>query len=153
MITVTQFFKILIRVCGGAALALGLAFWVGYAWSFTRLHMDLGMAVVVSLWLLAGIGWRNGAHPAFVAFAAAWGVLTWFVGFNQLGLLPGSMHWVIAVVHLFLGVTSVALGSRLATAGSVARAHAKDLGRAESRAPARAESKARSTGGREGVAG
>lgn len=137
MNTAAQFFKTLIRICGGAALILGLAFWLGYGWSFTRLHMDLGMTVVVSLWVLAGLGWRNGAPAGLVAFAAAWGVLTWFVGFNQLTLLPGSLHWVVAVVHLLLGVTSIALGIRLAAA----------------RSPSSMQSRAQTTDGRQGIAG
>jgi hypothetical protein len=108
-----RFFEVLIRICGGGALVLGLAFWLGYARSFTRLHIWLGIAVVLSLWILAGIAWRNGTRRGVVALAAVWGALTWILGITQARLLPGSFHWVVAVLHLIVGLTAIALGSRL----------------------------------------
>lgn len=114
MNTAAQFFKVLIRLCGGGALVFGLAFWLGYGHSFTRVHMALGMAVVVSLWTLAWIAGREGARTSIVVFATGWGVLTWAVGVMQVRLLPGSLHWMIAVVHLLFGAISIALGGYLA---------------------------------------
>ncbi len=116
MHTAAQFLKILIRVCGGGALLLGLAFWLGYGRSFTHLHMGLGLALVVSLWVLAAVAWRNGVRTSMVAFAAVWGALTWVLGVTQGQLLSGSLHWVVAVVHLVLGVIAIAVGSTLASA-------------------------------------
>jgi hypothetical protein len=116
MNTAARFFKIIIHGCGGGALILGLAFWLGYGRSFTQLHIRLGIAVVVSLWVLAGIAWRTGERTSLVAFAAGWGALTWVLGVTQRQLLPGSLHWVVAVVHLLFGVIAIAVGSRLASA-------------------------------------
>ena len=53
MNTAAQFLMILIGMCGGGALILGLAFWLGYGRSFTELYIGLGMALFVSLWVLA----------------------------------------------------------------------------------------------------
>jgi hypothetical protein len=113
MNTAAQFFKILIHMCGGGALILGLAFWLGNS---RGLHIGLGIAVVVSLWVLAGIAWKNRARTSLVAFAAGWGALTWVLGVTQRQLLPGSLHWVVAVVHLLFGAIAIAVGSRLASA-------------------------------------
>jgi hypothetical protein len=109
-----RFFKVLIRICGGGDLVLGVAFWLCNTRSFIRLHIGLGIAVVVSLWILAGIAWRNGARGGVVAFAAVWGALTWILGFTQARLLPGSSHWLVAVLHLIVGLAAIALGGRLA---------------------------------------
>lgn len=113
MNTAARFFMILIHMCGGGALTLGLSFWLG---DNRSLHIGLGMAVVVSLWVLAGIAWRNGARTSIVAFAAGWGALTWLFGVTQGQVLPGSLHWVVAVVHLLFGVIAIAVGSNLASA-------------------------------------
>ena len=95
-------------------MVLGLAFWMGYARSFSRMHIWLGIAVVLSLWILAGIAWWNGARRGVVAFAVVWGALTWILGFTQARLLPGSFHGLVAVLHLMVGLTAIALGGRLA---------------------------------------
>jgi hypothetical protein len=104
----------LLRLCGGATLLLGLAFWLGYGRSLTLWHIRLGTAVVVLLWITAGLAWRAGARPALVALAAGWGVLTVQLGMRQGGLLPGSFHWVIEVGHLLVGVVAMGLAGRLA---------------------------------------
>jgi hypothetical protein len=46
MKTSTRVLNILMRVFGGAVLALGLAFWLGYARSLTLLHIRFGIGVV-----------------------------------------------------------------------------------------------------------
>lgn len=109
-----QSMNFLLRLCGGGALILGLAFWSGHYRYLTRLHIGLGMAVVISLWILAGIAWKHGARTSLVLFAAGWGALTWIVGVTQYQLLPGSLHWIVAVAHLLLGMVSIGLGGQLA---------------------------------------
>jgi hypothetical protein len=49
MNTSARVLNILIRICGVGALALGIAFWFGYAGSFIQLHISLGIVLVVSL--------------------------------------------------------------------------------------------------------
>jgi hypothetical protein len=125
-----RFLKILLSLCGGGALIIGLAFWLGFGRSFTPLHIRLGTAVVVLLWVISGIAWRAGARSSHVAFAVGWGALTWVLGVTQFQLLPGSLHWVVRVGHLLVGVIAIAMGSRLARAvgsGSINRAPAGKL--------------------------
>ena len=108
----------LLRLCGSAALLLGLAFWLGYGRSLTWLHIRLGTAVVVLLVAIAGLAWRA-AGVRLVALAVGWGVLVWFLGMRQGRTLPGSFHWVVEVAHLVVGIGAIALGERLAAAVKV----------------------------------
>ena len=106
----------LLRLCGGATLFLGLAFWLGVGRSLIPWHIRFGTAVVVLLWVIAGLAWRAGARLSLVAVAVAWGVLTWQFGLRQGRLLPGTFHWVVEVGHLLVGVVAMALAGRLAAA-------------------------------------
>lgn len=56
---------IVLRLCGGLALILGLLFWSGNAYNLLQVHMLLGLLVVLSLWIV-GIGQafsRGGSWP------------------------------------------------------------------------------------------
>jgi hypothetical protein len=114
--TLARLLNILIRLCGTGALALGLALWLGYASSLTQLHIGFGIGLVASLWVLAGIAWRNTARGGLVAFAGAWGLVSWILGVTQLDILPGSFHWVVEVAHLATGGIAIAVGGQLASA-------------------------------------
>jgi hypothetical protein len=48
MNTAAHLLSILIRVCGAGALTLGLAFWLGYARSWTQLHIGFGIALGIA---------------------------------------------------------------------------------------------------------
>src|SRR5258706_14902421 len=116
MNTSARLLRIALRICGAGAFALGLAFWFGYAWSFRRLHIALGIGVVVCLWALAGIAWGRIPRKGLVAFAIVWGLGTWILGVRQSQILVGSLHWLIAVAHLAVGVVAIAVGEQLASA-------------------------------------
>lgn len=114
--TATRLLDLSIRSCAGGAVLLGLALWLGYAWSLRPVHMLLGIGLVVSLWTLAVIAWRRGASPGLVAFAAAWGLVTWAFGMTQTRILPGPSHWIIQLAHLAIGMVAAGLGARIARA-------------------------------------
>lgn len=110
--------SIMLRVCGGLALLLGLLFWTGNAYNLLRVHMLLGILVVLALWIV-GIGQAfagGGSWPLAVG-ALLLGLLVIAVGMTQSRLLPGPFHWVIEVVHLLLGVLAVGVGQRAAARG------------------------------------
>jgi hypothetical protein len=124
---VIQIASILLRICGTLALILGLLFWVGIGLNLIAVHMLLGLLVVLLLWIV-GVGQafsRNGNWMLAIG-ALALGALTLIFGLRQSGLLVGSFHWVIRVIHLLLGVLSVGVGQvsvgryRNATAASAA---------------------------------
>ena len=116
METSARVLNILIRVFGGAALALGLAFWLGYAPSFTLLHIRLGIGVVLCLWALAAVALWKGTRRNLAVFAAGWGLATVVFGMLQIQLMPGPLHWIVKVAHLGLGIVAIAFGAHLATA-------------------------------------
>ncbi len=116
MITLARLLKLLVRLCGLAALLLGLAFWTGHLFSWLSVHMLLGLVVVLAMWATAALGFRAGVRRGTAAFAALWGVGVVVFGRMQVGLLPGDMHWIISLAHLLAGGVAMGLGTALASA-------------------------------------
>ena len=107
--------SIVLRVCGGLAVILGLLFWSRNALNLIPFHMLLGILVVLSLWIV-GIGQaftRGGSWP-LAGGALLLGLLVIFVGIRQSSLLVGPFHWVIQVVHLLLGMLAIGVGQMAA---------------------------------------
>jgi len=114
-----------LRIAGTAALILGLVIWAGYAQNLLHTHIVLGGLVVLALWgvCLAALIRKASAPLAIVGII--WGVLVLWLGMKQMTLMPGSMHWLIRVVHLLLGLGAMGLGEALV--GKIKRA-ASSLG-------------------------
>lgn len=110
------FFNTLARLTGGAAVLLGVLFWTGHAGTLIPLHMALGVALVLSLWTLAVLAALEGGRRAagLVVVAALWGVLLPVLGIVQTRLIPGSLHWLVQVAHLVVGVVAIRLAALLA---------------------------------------
>lgn len=104
----------LLRLCGLIMLSLGLLFWTGNALNLIRVHIFVGMFLVLLLWTLALVGARARVPLGLVALALVWGVITPVLGMTQTQLLPGAFHWVIRVLHLLVGVAAVGQGEALA---------------------------------------
>jgi hypothetical protein len=115
MLRLAHVLNIVIRVLAATALILGVAFWLGYARSFTRVHIAIGTGLVLCLWVLAGIAWRNSGRIGLAVLAVAWGLGTWLFGFMHGGLMPGSLHWGVATTHLATGVIAVVIARLLAS--------------------------------------
>ena len=60
MKTTARLLNIVIRVSGGGALALGLAFWLRVCPVLDRAADRVWRRADLSLWVLAGIAWKNG---------------------------------------------------------------------------------------------
>ncbi len=114
MKTATTIAQTLVRLCGLALLTLGLLFWTGNARDLIPLHMLLGLVLVLSLWVLAGLAARAGVPMGLVALAVAWGLIVPALGLTQDQLLPGSAHWVIQVLHLLVGLGAIGQAEGLA---------------------------------------
>jgi hypothetical protein len=108
--------SIVLRVCGGLALLLGLLFWLGIARNFLPVHILLGVLVVLSLWIIGVAQAVAGGSWSMAVGALLLGVLVAALGMTQSSLLLGPLHWVIQVVHLLLGAAAVGFGQ-----GMVAR--------------------------------
>jgi hypothetical protein len=103
-----------VRACGTLALVLGLLFWLGDLRSLIPIHMLLGIVLVLSLWALAFLGARVGVSKALVAVAVVVGLLTAWLGVSQTSLLPDpSVHWIVQVIHLLLGMAAIGLGEAI----------------------------------------
>jgi hypothetical protein len=100
--------------CGGLLLVLGLVIWTGHGDALIPVHIALGVALVLSLWTIAGIAARSGAPFPVVAIAAGWGATVVLLGLTQEALLPGGWHWTVQVVHLVISMGAIAWGRRLA---------------------------------------
>jgi hypothetical protein len=111
-ITAIQMF---VRVAGVVQLLLGLAFWTGNLLGLVDLHMLNGILLVLGLWTQAVLAARAGVEPRLVAVAAVLGLIVVIVGLTQTDLLTGSLHWLIQVIHLLLGIGLLDLADTLAT--------------------------------------
>lgn len=116
--------QMLVRICGGLLILLGIFFWTGHALSLIPIHMLLGLVFVIALWVLAGIGARAGVGAGLVALAVLWGIIVLALGMTQTRLMPGSAHWVIRVLHLLVGLFAIRLGEVLAQRIKAVRAPA-----------------------------
>lgn len=106
--------QMIIRVCGIILIILGVLFWTGNAPGLVPLHMLLGLILVIALWVLAGVAAANGVSVGLVALAAVWGLVVLALGLAQGGMLVGSAHWIVQVIHLLLGLGAIGLGEMLA---------------------------------------
>ena len=104
----------IVRLAGLAQIILGVLFWTRRALSLLPLHMLVGMIVVLGLWTLAILAARTGLSLGLVVLAFVWGLVLPIVGMTHGTLLPGSLHWVIQVVHLLLGIGALRLAEGLA---------------------------------------
>ncbi len=113
MKTATTVAQMLIRVCGLILIILGLVLWFGNADGLKPIHLLFGFILVFSLWTLAGLAARAGVQLGLVILAVVWGFVAPILGLIQEGLIPGSAHWVIQVVHLLVGLVAIGLGEML----------------------------------------
>ena len=114
MKTATAIAQTVVRAPGLILIVLGVLFWTGHALTLIAVHMLLGILLVLSLWTLAVIGARAGAKPGLFVLTILWGFVVPALGMAQGRLLPGGAHWVIQVLHLLVGLSSMALAERLA---------------------------------------
>jgi hypothetical protein len=106
--------RMLVRACGVVLIVLGLLFWIGRVQTLIPVHMLLGIVLVLSLWALAFLGARAGVSKGLVAVAVVWGLLTVGLGQAQDSLLPDpSVHWIVQVLHLIVGVGAIGLGEAI----------------------------------------
>ena len=101
-------------LCGIAQITMGILFWTGNALDFVNLHMFLGLAIVLLLWALAALGLRAGIASGLAGLAFVWGLIVPAIGMAKAQILPGSLHWIVQIVHLLLGIVALGLGDTLA---------------------------------------
>jgi hypothetical protein len=113
MSTALRALQMTIRLDALVLLVLGVLFWTGNALTLIPLHMLLGLLLVLLLWAMAGLAATRKAPIGLVAGAVVWGLIVLWLGLTQTSLLPGSMHWIIEVLHLLVGIGAVGLAEML----------------------------------------
>jgi len=104
-----------LRVSVLLTLILGIAIWTGNADSLRPVHIVLGILVVLSLWILGfAQATVRGGNGGLAAGAFILGLILPIFGSGQEGLLPGSAHWSLQVIHLLLGLAAIGLGEMIA---------------------------------------
>jgi hypothetical protein len=106
----------IVRLCFAGLLILGITFWTGHAFELVPVHMNLGIALVVGLWITAILGFAARVPIGQSLVAIVWGFIVVGLGMSQMRLLPGSSHWVIQVLHLLVGMAAIGMNERLAQA-------------------------------------
>jgi hypothetical protein len=106
--------RVLVGVIGIALLVLGILFWSGRALPLLPLHMLLGVVLALALWFEAGLALAARVSWRLVVVVFAWGLIMPALGVLQLRLFPGSLHWLIQLLHLLVGVAAMGLGQVLA---------------------------------------
>lgn len=114
MKTAASILQILVRIIGLVLIVLGVLFWTGNAGALIETHKLLGITLVLLLWTLAVLGAIAKVSPGAVALALVWGLIVPILGITQVRLLPGSLHWIIQVVHLLVGLVAIGLADTLA---------------------------------------
>ena len=95
-------------IAGLGALALGLLFWIANI-SFINVHMLLGLTVALLLLLLSIVMIFTRGMRLLGAIGIVYALFVPAFGLNQATLLIGSLHWIIQVAHLLVGIGAVAL--------------------------------------------
>jgi hypothetical protein len=109
--------QMLVRITGVLLLILGLLIWTEGASNLIMIHMLLGVILVISMWVLAGVSTQAGVSIGLAASVAIAGLIVLVLGMTQQSVLPGSSHWIVQIVHLLVGMLAVgsaeAIGGRL----------------------------------------
>lgn len=105
----------LARLMGVVQLATGLAFWFGFMRD-TSFHFGLGSLLALVIIVVALIALFALPKRGVALFTLLWAALMLWFGMAQATLLVGSLHWIVRVAHLLVGMSALALTESLAKA-------------------------------------
>ena len=108
-----------LRVAALLALILGILFWINVLDShgpLRNVHMLLGIIVTLCLLMLGSLMiTTKGGNVCFGAGAFVLSILVIALGVSQTSLfIEPSVHWIIQVVHLLLGLLAIGMGEMIA---------------------------------------
>jgi hypothetical protein len=109
METTTKWAATILFVSAAVLLVSGLLVWIGL-YALVGFHQLFGYALIASLWTLAFAASRAGVSTGVVVGAVSWGLLVLALGWGQRYILPGSLHWIVQVLHLVISMASMAWG-------------------------------------------
>lgn len=104
----------ILRVLFLLLLILGLVFWIGNVDAIVPVHMILGILFVLVLWVIAGTtAAARGGNWGLAGAAFVLGIIMIAFGLRQAIILTNSLHWIIQVIHLLLGLCGIGLGEAM----------------------------------------
>lgn len=96
------------------AIILGILLWTGNFDNIRPIHMLIGIIVVLSLWVIGlAQGFQKSGSFGLAAATFVVGLALVIVGLYQDFWLVGSLHWIIQVIHLLLGLSTIGLGEMI----------------------------------------
>lgn len=100
-----------LSLAGLLALISGVLYWTGTAVNVIQLHMLLGFLAVGALGVI-GVTQLFGKARSWLiaALALLVGAATAVIGLTQASLVVGDWHWMIEILHLALGILTIAVG-------------------------------------------
>lgn len=98
-----------VRATGTILLLLGIVIWTGHGAQLVPAHAALGVAFVLSLWVVAVIGLRSGIGAVLPARLLVWALIIGWFGIAQRRVVVGDLHWIIQVLHLAVGLIGMGL--------------------------------------------
>jgi hypothetical protein len=111
--SISRILLVFMRAAMAVQVIVGIGFWTGHWVNLVNVHMAIGSLFVISLWVIAGIAGAHGQPGRLVAFGFVWGVVVLALGMTQQGILVGSLHWIIRVLHLAVGIAAMPIAERL----------------------------------------
>ncbi len=105
----------ILRIAALITLILGLIFWTSnVANNLVPVHMLLGLIVTLALLILGGVMMTVKGGLGLGIAAIVLGLIVPILGLTQTQLLVGSLHWIIQVVHLLIGLMAIGMGEMIA---------------------------------------
>ena len=111
--SISRILLVFMRAAMAVQVIVGIGFWTGHWANLVNVHMAIGSLFVIALWVIAGIGSARGRPGRLVAFGFGWGVVVLALGMTQQGILVGSLHWIVRVRHLAVGIAAMPIAERL----------------------------------------
>lgn len=112
--TASRALLILLRICAGIQVVLGVGFWTGHWYQLVNVHRTIGMVYVLTFWIIALLALRVPSLRGLAIGSIIWGVVIAGLGFSQQGILIGEYHWIVRVAHLVIALSAVPLAERMA---------------------------------------
>jgi hypothetical protein len=116
MRTITGINLWIVRISGTVQLVLGALFWTGHAYQYLPVHIINGIVIVLTLWTAAVLALVARTRRGLAVFGLLWGLALPAFGLEQAGILAGSMHWIIRVTHLLMGLAAMGIAGTLGQA-------------------------------------
>lgn len=112
--TVVRIIQWIAGIAGLGALTLGLLFWIAQI-DLLNIHMLLGLTVALALLVLSIVMVATRGLRLLGAIGIVYAFILPVFGLTQSGILIGSTHWLIQVLHLLVGLGALALAGIMGT--------------------------------------